>query len=39
MGIAFNKLSKDDIYFPSVEMGLCGSKIQISNDLDFPEDI
>ena len=38
MGIAFNKLPKDKIYFPAVEMGLCGSKIQINNDLEFPED-
>ena len=38
MGIAFNKLNKDLTYFPAVEMGLCGSKIQIFNDLDFPED-
>ena len=34
----FSKLNKDLTYFPVVEMGLCGSKIQIFNDLDFPEE-
>ena len=38
LGIAFNKLNKELTYFPAIEMGLCGSKIQIFNDLDFPED-
>ena len=38
LGIAFNKLPKDFIYYPTVEMGLAGSKIQITNDLDFPDD-
>ena len=38
LGIAFSKLNKDLTYFPVVEMGLCGSKIQIFNDLDFPEE-
>ena len=38
LGIAFEKLSKDELYFPAIEMGLCGSKIQINNDIDFPEE-
>ena len=38
LGVAFSKLNKDLTYFPVVEMGLCGSKIQIFNDLDFPEE-
>ena len=37
LGIAF-KLPKNVIYFPTVEMGLCGSKIQIYNDVDFPNE-
>ena len=36
LGIAFEKLPKNLIYFPTVEIGLCGSKIQIYNDVDFP---
>ena len=38
LGIAFNKLKKDFTYFPAVEMGLMGSKLQIFNGIDFPED-
>ena len=38
LGIAFKNLPKDVVYFPAVEMGFAGSKIQITNDLDFPED-
>ena len=38
LGIAYKNLPKDFIYFPAVEMGFAGSKIQITNDLDFPED-
>ena len=38
LGIAFEKLPNNLTYFPTVEMGLCGSKIQITNDIDFPED-
>ena len=38
LGIAFRNLPKDLIYYPAVEMGFAGSKIQITNDLDFPED-
>lgn len=37
LGIAFRKLPNNVLYYPTVEMGLCGSKIQINNALDFPE--
>ena len=37
LGIAFEKLPSNLMYFPTVEMGLCGSKIQITNEIDFPE--
>ena len=37
LGIAFDKLPKNIAYFPTVEIGLCGSKIQIYNDVDFPD--
>jgi hypothetical protein len=36
LGIAYEKLPKNMTYFPTVEMGLCGSKIQINNNVDFP---
>ena len=36
LGIAYEKLPKNIMYFPTVEMGLCGSKIQINNNVDFP---
>ena len=36
LGIAFEKLPNNLIYFPTVEMGLCGSKVQITNEVDFP---
>ena len=38
LGIAYKNLPKDFIYFPAVEMGFAGSKIQITNDCEFPED-
>ena len=38
LGIAFNKLPKDYTYFPAVEMGLMGSKLQVYNGIDFPEE-
>ena len=38
LGIAFNGLPNDLGYFPVVEMGYCGSKVQIFNEIDFPED-
>lgn len=37
LGIAFNKLPNNVTYYPTVEMGLCGSKIQINNDLEYPQ--
>jgi hypothetical protein len=37
LGIAFEKLPNNVIYFPTVEMGLAGSKLQINNDVDFPD--
>jgi hypothetical protein len=37
LGIAFDNLPNNLTYFPTVEMGFCGSKIQISNDIDFPD--
>ena len=37
LGIAFEKLPKNLIYYPIVEMGFAGSKIQIYNDIDFPD--
>ena len=36
-GVAFTKLPKDKIYFPGVSLGYTGSKVQISNQMDFPE--
>ena len=38
LGVAYYNLPKEMIYFPTIEMGLCGSKIQIFNDIDFPEE-
>ena len=38
LGIAFNKLPKDFTYFPAVEMGLMGSKLQVYNGIDFPDE-
>lgn len=37
LGIAFEKLQNNLIYYPTVELGFCGSKIQINNDVDFPD--
>ena len=37
LGIAFEKLPNNLSYFPTVEMGLCGSKLQINNNVDFPD--
>ena len=36
LGVAFNKLYNDKIFFPAVNLGLAGSKVQISNQIDFP---
>ena len=38
LGVAFSKLPNSNKYYPTVEMGLCGSKVQINNDIDFPND-
>ena len=38
LGVAFKNLPKDSVYYPAVEMGFTGSKIQISNELEFPDD-
>ena len=37
LGIAFEKLPNNAVYYPMVELGLCGSKVQINNDVDFPD--
>ena len=37
LGNAFAKLTSNLVYYPTVEIGLCGSKIQINNALDFPD--
>lgn len=37
LGVAFSKLYRNDIYFPTVFLGYLGSKVQISNQIDFPE--
>ena len=36
LGIAYEKLPNNHYYYPTVELGLCGSKIQITNEVDFP---
>ena len=36
LGIAFNKIYNDKIFFPAVSLGIAGSKVQISNQIDFP---
>ena len=36
LGIAFEKLPNNHYYHPTVELGLCGSKVQITNEVDFP---
>ena len=36
LGVAFNKIHNDKIFFPAVSLGIAGSKIQISNQIDFP---
>ena len=35
-GVAYSKLDKNDYYFPAVSLGIAGSKVQISNQIDFP---
>ena len=36
LGVAFNKIYNDKIFYPAVSLGIAGSKIQISNQIDFP---
>ena len=36
LGIAYNKIKSDKIFYPAVSLGIAGSKIQISNQIDFP---
>lgn len=36
LGVAFEKLPNDNYYYPTVELGFCGSKVQITNEVDFP---
>ena len=36
LGIAYSKLNKENVYYPAVSLGIAGSKIQISNQIDFP---
>ena len=36
LGIAYSKLNKENVYYPAVSLGIAGSKIQISNKIDFP---
>ena len=36
LGIAYNKIYNDKIFFPAISLGIAGSKIQISNQIDFP---
>ena len=36
LGIAYNKIKSDKIFYPAVCLGIAGSKVQISNQIDFP---
>ena len=36
LGIAYNKIKNDKIFYPAVRLGFAGSKVQISNQIDFP---
>ena len=36
LGIAFNKIKSDKIFYPAIILGIAGSKVQISNQIDFP---
>ena len=36
LGLAYTKLNKENVYYPAVSLGIAGSKIQISNKIDFP---
>lgn len=37
LGKAFCMLAKNKKYYPAVKLGLCGSKVKITNDVYFPE--
>jgi len=37
LGVAFSKIYSDKIFFPAISLGIAGSKIQISNQIDFPD--
>ena len=36
LGVAYRLLSTENVYYPSVSLGIAGSKVQISNQIDFP---
>ena len=36
LGVAFNKIYNERVFFPAVSLGIAGSKVQISNQIDFP---
>ena len=36
LGLAYSKLNKDNLYYPAVSLGIVGSKVQISNQIEFP---
>jgi len=36
LGVAFSKIYCDKLFFPVVKLGLVGSKVQISNQIEFP---
>ena len=36
LGIAYSKIKNDKIFYPAISLGLVGSKVQISNQIDFP---
>ena len=36
LGLAYSKLNKENVYYPATSLGIAGSKIQISNKIDFP---
>ena len=36
LGVAYSKIKNDKIFYPAISLGLIGSKVQISNLIDFP---
>ncbi len=36
LGVAFSKIYCDKLFFPVVKLGIAGSKVQISNQIEFP---